>query len=252
MRIFETHAHLDFADYDKDRQILLEKCFQSGIGHIVNIGINKKTTQGSIKLAKRYSQISATAGYHPHNADEFDETSLIELIKSTQVVAIGEIGLDFYRMNTPKDVQLEAFEKQVQIAAQHKMPLVIHSRQAYDQCLQVLSRYNLTKVVFHCFAGDETDARKILDKGWYISFTGVVTYKNANMDSIVRMVPDKQYFVETDSPYLTPVPHRGKRNSPLNLRYIIEKIAYYKKQTPKMVAQNTFENACEFFLKKKE
>jgi TatD DNase family protein len=248
MKIFETHAHLDFPDYDKDRQTLLEKCFQSGIEHIVNIGIDKKTTQASIKLAKRYPQIFATAGYHPHNADDFVEDSLIELIKSPQVVAIGEVGLDFYRMNAPKDVQLGAFEKQVQIAAQYKMPLVIHSRQAYEQCLQVLSRYDLPKVVFHCFSGDETDARKIIDKGWFISFTGVVTYKNANMDSIVRMVPDEQYFVETDSPYLTPVPHRGKRNSPLNLRHIIEKIAFYKKQTPKTVAQNTFDNASEFFL----
>lgn len=249
MKIFETHAHLDFPDYDKDRQTILEKCFQNEIEHIINIGIDKKTTQASIKLAKRYPQIFATAGYHPHNADKFDAESLIDLIKSPQVVAIGEIGLDFYRMNAPKNVQLEAFEKQVQIAVQHKMPLVIHSRQAYEECLQVLSRYDPPNVVFHCFSGDETDARNIIAKGWSISFTGVVTYKNANMDSIVRMVPDKQYFVETDSPYLTPVPHRGKRNSPLNLRYIIEKIAFYKNQTPKMVAQNTFDNATEFFLK---
>ncbi|MCD4818098.1 MAG: TatD family hydrolase [Candidatus Cloacimonetes bacterium] len=247
MKIFETHAHLNFKDFNKDREQLLKKCKASGIEYVINIGVDEKTSKNSIDLAKKYDFIYATVGYHPHDAKKFDEKIIRELAKHKKVVAIGEIGLDYYRNLSPKEIQIQVFKKQLEIALDLNLPVVIHDREAHEDCFDILNKYKIKKVVFHCFSGDEIFAEKVIDKGWFISFTGIITYKNSIMENIVRIVPENKFFVETDSPYLSPVPFRGKRNSPLNLRYIIEKISEVKQISPKKVADLSFNNAIDFF-----
>ncbi|MDY6914924.1 MAG: TatD family hydrolase [Candidatus Cloacimonadota bacterium] len=248
MQIFETHAHLDFPDFDKDRDDIIQSAYKEGVEYIVNIGVERNSCENSMKLAQKYEQIYAAVGFHPHNASEYDEDMLRNILNNKKVIAIGEIGLDYYRMLTPKRVQQETFEKQVALAAELNIPIVIHDREAHQNCLDILDKYNPKKLVFHCYTGDILFAEKILQRGWNISFTGIITYKNSHLSEVARIIPPDSYFVETDSPYLSPVPKRGKRNSPLHLRYIIEKLAEIRNVTPKMVAQQTYENACRFFL----
>lgn len=247
MKIFETHAHLDFPQFDKDREQLIKKCFDKGIAYIINIGVDEKTCNASIKLAEKYDQIYATVGFHPHDATDYQVGFIRKKAQHPKVIAIGEIGLDYYRNLSPKDTQKNVFEDQIKIALELDLPIVVHDRDAHDDCFDILSRNDAKKVVFHCFSGDEIFAQKILEKGWFISFTGVVTYKNSNLENTIRLVPDNKFFIETDSPYLSPHPQRGKRNSPLNLQYIIERISEIRGTTPKKIIELSYANACEFF-----
>jgi TatD DNase family protein len=250
MRIFETHAHLDFPDFDKDREQIITDSQKEGVEYIVNIGVGKESCEKSVLLANKHEQIYAAVGFHPHNAAEYNEKLIRKLARNEKVVAIGEIGLDYYRMRNTKKTQLETFEKQIALAQELKLPIVIHDRDAHQDCLKILDKYNPTKLVFHCYTGDVLFAQEVLARGWNISFTGIITFKNSHLPDIVRMVPADRYFVETDSPYLSPVPKRGRRNSPLHLRYTIEKLAEIRDITPKMVAAQTFKNAADFFLEK--
>ncbi|MCK5051430.1 MAG: TatD family hydrolase [Candidatus Cloacimonetes bacterium] len=247
MKIFETHAHLDFQHFDKDREQLLKKCFNSGIEYILNIGVDEKTCNASINLAEKYDRIYASVGFHPHDATDFNAEFILQKAKHPKVIAIGEIGLDYYRNLSPKDVQKKVFEQQIKIALELDMPIIVHDRDAHEDCYDILCRNNVKNVVFHCFSGDEVFAQKLIGKGWYISFTGTVTYKNSNMENIIRLVPEDKFFIETDSPYLSPHPQRGKRNSPLNLQYIIEKISEIRGVTPKKIAELSYGNGCDFF-----
>ena len=249
MKIFETHAHLNFKDFNKDRVELIKRCFQSGIEYIINIGLDKETSEASIKLSEEYEQIYATVGYHPHDAEKFDKAVVLKLAKHPKVVAVGETGLDFYRNLSPQEIQKKVFSEQIQIAMDMNLPLVIHDRDAHEECLQILEKFNPPKVVFHCFSGDEIFAEKIIAHDWFISFTGSITYKKSILENVIRMVPEDRFFIETDSPFLSPVPNRGKRNSPLNLHYITEKIAEIRRISPRQVADITFRNAQKFFLK---
>ena len=250
MKIFETHAHLDFSNFDKDRDALLQDCFAKGIEHIVNVGVDEKTIIASIKMAEKYPQVYATVGYHPHDAEAFDAEIVRKYAKHEKCVAIGEIGLDYYRNLSPKKVQKQVFEEQIKIAMEMDLPIVVHDRDAHEDTLEILEKYMPPKVVFHCFAGDELFAQKVLNNGWKISFTGTITYKNSLLGNVVRMVPNDAFLIETDSPYLTPVPFRGKRNDPTKLRYVIEKIADLKRIPPKKVAEYAYQNSVRFFLEK--
>ena len=247
MRIYETHAHLDFDDYNKDRAEVINACFKAGIEKIINIGTDAKTTQNSINLSEKYSAIKATGGYHPSTVQHYDENLLRSFLKHKNIVAVGEIGLDYYRLYNPIDMQKKVFEAQLKIAVEFGLPIVIHDREAHEDCMNILEKYNPPKVVFHCFSGDVNFAEKVLNNGWYISITGVVTYKNNNLDAVIRIVPKDKLMIETDCPYLTPVPNRGKRNSPEYLIYVIQKIAEILNVPPKLVAEQTFKNAEEFF-----
>jgi len=250
MKIFETHAHLNFENYKDDREAVLSQSFKEGIEYIINVGVDQTTSEESIMLAEKYEQIYATVGFHPADADKYDESIVKKLMKHPKNVAIGEIGLDYYHNTFPKEVQKDVFEKQVIIAIENNKPIVIHDRDAHADCFDILARHNPQKVVFHCFSGDEVFADKVLNRDWIISFTGAVTFKNSNMDDIIRMVPKDKFFIETDSPFITPVPFRGKRNAPYHLKYVINKIAEVKHLPPKMIAEASFNNAFNFFLKK--
>ena len=247
MKIFETHMHLDSQHFDKDREQLIKKCFNSGIEYMINISVDEKSCNASIKLAEKYNQIFAAVGFHPHDVTDYNAKFIRQKAQHQKVVAIGEIGLDYYRNLSPKDVQKKVFEQQIQIAWELELPIIVHDRDAHEDCYEILVRNNAKNVVFHCFSGNEVFAQKLIEKGWFISFTGIVTYKNSNMENTIRLVPEDRFFVETDSPYLSPHPRRGKRNSPLNLQYIIEKISEIRGTTPKKIAELSYNNACNFF-----
>lgn len=247
MKIFETHAHLDFPQFDKDREQLIKKCFNKNIEYILNIGVDEKTCNASIKLAEKYDRIYAAVGFHPHDATDFNAEFIRRKAQHPKVIAIGEIGLDYYRNLSPKDIQKKVFDEQIKIAIELDMSIIVHDRDAHEDCYEILSRNKAKNVVFHCFSGDEVFAQKVMEKGWFISFTGTVTYKNSNMENTIRLVPDDKFFIETDSPYLSPHPQRGKRNSPLNLQYVIEKISEIRGTTPNKIAELSYNNACNFF-----
>jgi len=247
MKIYETHAHLDFDNYKKDRDSVITSCFKIGVQKIINIGIDATSTENGIKLSEKYPQIKSTGGYHPSTVNQYDEVKLKELLKHKNIKALGEIGLDYFRLYNPVDLQKRVFESQVKIAVEMDLPIVVHDRDAHDDCYNILMKYSPKKVVFHCFSGDVRFAEKILNLGWYISITGVVTYKNSNLAEIVRLIPKDKLLIETDCPYLAPIPHRGERNTPAFLIYVVQKLGDILNLPPKLVAEQTFANAESFF-----
>ncbi len=249
MEIFETHAHLDSKEFNKDRDQVIQKCLKYGVNKIINIGCDEVTSQKSIDLADQYDFIYATVGYHPHEASSYNEQAIEKMAKHPKVVAIGEIGLDYYRNHSAKKDQINAFNKQIELAIKLNLPIVIHDREAHEDCLDILKNHKPKNVVYHCYSGDVVYAEKILQENWKISITGVVTYKNAfDLKDVVRMLPDDSFFVETDCPYLTPVPYRGKRNAPYYIPEIVHEISRIRMQSPKQIAEMTYRNAKKFFL----
>lgn len=247
MKLFESHAHLDLPDFESDRESLINKCFSHGIEYIINIGFNKETSISSLELAKKHLHIFATVGFHPHDATDFDAELIKRLAREKKVVAIGEIGLDFFRNLSPYPVQREVFANQAHLAVEYDLPVVIHDREAHQECYKILKLEGVKEAVFHCFSGDIIFAQQVLDAGWMVSFTGSITYANSHMEDVLRIVPMDRFMIETDCPYLPPHPHRGKRNSPLYLPLIAEKIAAVKEISPEEVAKAAFDNAYRFF-----
>lgn len=247
MQFIDTHAHLNFSDYDKDRDEIIASAFKNGVKYIINVGTDLNTSKESISLSKKYDRIFATVGWHPHDAESYDENGLLKLLDNKKIVAIGEIGLDYYRNLSPKNIQKEVFEKQIKVAIDKNLPIIIHDRNAHNDVLEILKKYNPKKVVFHCFSSDYSLLCKIIEKGWHASFTGSVTFKKGEYYSIIKDIPDDRFFVETDAPFLTPFPFRGKRNRPEYVQYIIERIAEIRRQTPNKIAEITTENAENFF-----
>ena len=248
---FESHAHLNFESYDEDRDKLINELFSSEIDRIINVGTDIKTSYQCIKLAEKYDKIYATGGLHPNelkaNSDaEINE--LREIIKHNKVVAIGEIGLDFFRDYTPFETQRKYFIKQLEIALEENLPVIIHSREAEEKTLKVINEVSDKYTgVFHCYAGSAENALKLIEKGFYISFTGNITYKNNDREEVIKALPLDKLLLETDSPFLTPVPFRGKRNDPSKLRYIAQKIADLKNIAIEEVAKVTSDNTKKLF-----
>ena len=231
--MIDTHAHLNFPQFDRDREKVIRDATSGGVERIVNVGVDLESSQKSINLAQAYPQIYATVGFHPHDAKKFTKSSLKELKRLAQhpkVVAIGEIGLDLHRNLSPVEKQKEAFVSQLQLASDLGLPVVVHIRQAYQESLEILEKQKNIKGVLHCFEGDIKEAKRGLDLGFYISFNGKITYDNPSLVSLVEQVPMERIVVETDSPYLPPYPHKRKRNEPAWVRLVIEKIAQIKTQ----------------------
>lgn len=247
MRLLETHAHLDHPDFDEDRENIISKCFNSGIEYIINVAFNKETAFSSLDLAKKHLHIFSTVGFHPHDAVDFDAEVVKKLAREKKVLAIGEIGLDFFRNLSPFTVQREVFANQAHLAVEYDLPVIVHNRDAHQECYNILKNNQVKDAVFHCFTGDIVFAQQVLDAGWMISFTGNITYSNSNLDDVIRIIPLDRFMVETDSPYLPPHPHRGERNSPLFLPLVVEKIAQVKEMSPNEVAEIAFNNAYKFF-----
>jgi len=249
--LIDTHCHLDFPPFNPDRNLVISRAINEGIGFFINIGSTIESSLASCVLAENFPQVYASVGVHPHDADSFDqsaENSLKELAKKNKVVAIGEIGLDYYRNLSSSDNQKQAFIKQIAIAKELNLPLVIHCRQAEDEVIQILRNLMPLRAVVHCFSGDENFLKNCLDLGFYISYTCNITYKKAqNLRDLLKKTPLDKLMLETDAPYLSPEGFRGKRNEPLQVKLLAEQVSLIRGLDFKEIAVRTTENAKLFF-----
>jgi len=249
--LVDTHCHLDFPEFDSDREEVIRSANSGGIGYFINIGSSLKSSQDSVKLAAKYDYIYAVVGIHPHEADSVKEeeiNNIKDLAGNKKVVAIGEIGLDFYKNFSKPENQLTLFVSLLKIAKDLDLPLVIHTRQAQDETLKILKEAVPVKAVIHCFSGDEQFLRMCLDLGFYISYTCNITYKKAqNLRDMIKLTPLDRLVLETDCPYLSPEGQRGRRNTPLNVKVLAEEVARIKGLSFEEIAKVTTENAFNFF-----
>lgn len=247
MQLIDTHVHLDFPRFNEDREKVIKRAEKNNVIKMVNVGANLASSRRSLELSQRYDNIYATVGIHPHDADKFQENTveiLKDLSKPDRVVAIGEIGLDFHYDNSPRETQKNVFIKQLKLAQDLNLPVVIHSRDAKNPTLKILKKHNVKNGILHCFAGDREMARKALDLGLYLAFGGIITFKNTEeLYQVVKEIPLERILLETDSPYLSPVPRRGKRNEPAYVKFVAEKIAEIKNIELEKVAEVTTTNA---------
>lgn len=247
--LIDSHAHLDMKDFDKDREKVLERATKGGLTHIVTVGIDLDSSLIALDLARKYDFIYSTVGYHPHNADECSSQALEELAQMTsepEVVAWGEIGLDYFRGYSSREGQLKIFSRQLEIADDLNVPVIIHDREAHSDVLRILKKMGKgeKKGVIHCFSGDKDLARDLIDLGYFISIPGTVTYKNASqVKEVATGLPLECMLVETDAPFLAPVPKRGKRNEPLFVTFTAQEIAQLKGVEFDEVALQTSKNA---------
>ncbi len=246
---FDSHAHYD-SKFEDDLNDVIENAYKLGVTKIVDIGYNEKTSEHAIEMSKKYDHIYATVGLHP---EELYEDSNIEfvakLVKEKKVVAIGEIGLD-YHWDNDRDLQKKFFKEQIKLANELNIPIVIHNRQADMDILNILKNEVKPKVnvVFHCFSSSLEIAKEVIKNGWYISLSGTVTFKNAsNLHEVAKFVPLDKLIIETDCPYLSPEPNRGKRNDSSNVIHVCEKIADLRNIECEEIAKITYENACRFY-----
>ncbi|MDI6801713.1 MAG: YchF/TatD family DNA exonuclease [Thermodesulfovibrionales bacterium] len=216
--MIDTHCHLEMKPYDNDREEVIKRATKAGLEAIITIGSDFEGCKGAVELAEKYDFVYATVGIHPHDAKDFNDAIFNQIkiwSKNKKVIAIGEIGLDYHYDHSPRDVQREAFKKQLYYAKDINLPAVIHSREAKKDTFQILEESGITKGVMHCFSGDMETAERAMAMGLYISIAGPVTFKNAaQLRDIAKAIPDDYLIVETDAPYLTPEPLRGKRNEP--------------------------------------
>ena len=242
---FDTHAHYD------DREQLLASMPENGVTLIVNAGSNMESSRMALKLAAKFPFVYAAAGVHPHDAKEMDDNTILELEKlfaDPKAVAVGEIGLDYHYDFSPRDVQQKRFREQMELARSLKLPAVIHEREAAGDVLSIVREFSDVRGVYHCYSGSWETAKIVLNQGWYLSFTGVITFKNARrVAEVIQQMPEDRIMIETDCPYLAPEPNRGKRNSSLNLVHIAQRIAEIRGITLQEAAQITMENGKRFF-----
>jgi len=251
MRLIDSHAHLDDRAFEKDRAAVIARAFAEGIG-IVTIGSDLRSSRETVRLAARHRRIWATVGVHPHDAKHADGAvlgELEELAKHGEAVAIGEIGLDYYRDLSPRDVQRRVFREQLELARRVGLPICLHNRESTDDLLAILREVgDERRGVVHSFLGDAGLAREFLDLGLHLGIGGPVTYpRNGAVREAVQAAPLERLLVETDCPYLTPVPYRGRRNEPSYVAYVAEEIAALKGIDVEDVAARTTENAIRLF-----
>jgi len=252
-KLIDTHGHLDSPEFDADRDEIIRKAVDSGIEYIINVGSSVAGSQNSISLADKYNCIYACVGIHPHDADKStpDDVGRIRAMAShAKVVAIGEIGLDYYKNYSAQDNQKKLFEAFLGLSREFNLPVVLHSRQAESDTLSIIKEFMPIKAVVHCFSGDESFLQQCLDLGFYVSFTCNVTYKKADkLRGVVKAVPFDRIMLETDAPYLSPEGLRGKRNDSLNIIRLAEEIAFIRGTTAEEVGTITTNNAKRFFGK---
>jgi len=250
--LIDSHAHLDMEDFDADRDLVIKRARAGGIARIITIGIDLASSMKTIEIAQEYEYVYAAVGYHPHNAKEADVRDLEKLralASEAKVVAWGEIGLDFFRLHSPPELQIKAFERQLDMAFELELPVIIHDRDAHGDLLRILkSRKRQYQGVMHCFSGNYDLAMALIEMGFYISFPGTVTYKNAlDIQGAASRIPLERLMVETDCPYLTPAPFRGKRNEPFYVKHTAEKIAQLRELDFKQLEEATAANTTQLF-----
>ncbi len=250
--LIDSHTHLDFRQFDADREDVIYRAKEANVKAMITIGTDPATSREAIKIAEKHTNIFAAIGIHPHDAAEASEDDIRELkefLQHDKVVAIGEVGLDFYRNISTPDVQRKMLRMFLGWSQESGLPLIIHTRDADEEILAVIREQGKSgwHGVFHCFAGDQYMADEVLEMGFHISFTGNITFKNYHKLDVVTHVPLEKLLVETDCPFLTPVPHRGKRNEPAFVHFVAQKIAEIKGVSTNEVAHITTANAVNLF-----
>jgi TatD DNase family protein len=250
--LVDTHAHLQWASFDKDREKVIRRAQKASVSNIVNIGYDLDGSVKGVELAEQHNGLYATVGIHPHNAIRLDQNvlnKLRELSRHPKVVAIGEIGLDYYRNLSPRENQKKTFEAQLSLAGELELPVVIHDREAHSDILEIISRFKgKVRGIMHCFSGDKEMAEQIIELGFLVSFAGNVTYPNAHkLRETARWIDLDSVLIETDSPWLPPQAMRGKRNEPCFLPFIAGEIAELKGIATEELAEATTMNAKEIY-----
>lgn len=251
--LFDTHTHLDSYKFDEDREEVIKRAQEAGVGLLLNIGFNRETIPTTIALSEKYDFIYAAVGWHPVDSIDMkpeDLNWIEELCSHKKVVAIGEIGLDYHWDTSPKDVQHHVFREQIRLARKLKKPIVIHNRDAHEDIVRILSEENAAEVggVMHCFSGSAETAKKCLDMNFYISFGGPVTFQNARVPKeVLKQVPLDRILIETDAPYLAPHPFRGKRNESSYVSLVAQTAAELLGKTVDEIASITTENGKKCF-----
>jgi len=250
--MIDTHAHLDSERFGHDREEVIDRAFSSGVEAIVNVGTDVDTSLFSMELAAAYGGIYAAVGFHPHNAGDMtaeDLSRLADLASDPKVVAIGEIGLDFYRNYSPRDVQLEAFRSQVRLAVELGLPMIIHSRNVGGELLRIIEEEGGWRAggVMHCFSGGPDMAARALELGFYIGIGGAITFRRSRLLGFLGDIPLDRIVLETDCPYVTPEPYRGRRNEPAYIRFVAEKLSQELGLPVEEVDGVTSENARRLF-----
>lgn len=251
--LFDTHAHLNALQYEDDVKEVIQRALDEGVSEIVVVGFDRETITRAMELTEQYEFIYAAVGWHPVDAIDMTDEDLKwikELAAHPKVVAIGEMGLDYYWDKSPKDVQKEVFRKQIALAKEVKLPIIIHNRDATADVVTILQEEGASEVggIMHCFTGSLEVAKQCMDMNFYISFGGPVTFKNAKKPKeVVKEIPLDRLLIETDCPYLTPHPFRGKRNEPSYVKYVAEEIAKLKDLTYEEIAKVTSKNGKKIF-----
>jgi len=244
--LFDTHAHLNDPAFDADREELLSGLAAKGIGLVMNAGCSLESSRDILRMAEAYPWLYASVGSHPDSADEVNEEVIDayrQLCHHEKVKAIGEIGLDYYYEDIPREIQKKAFRMQMELAKELDMPVIIHEREAHDDGMRIIKEFPTVKGVFHCYSGSAEMARQLVNMGWYIGFTGVLTFKNARKAvETAASIPLDRIVLETDCPFMAPEPHRGKRNDPGFLPRMAEKLAEIRGLSVEEIHQITFEN----------
>ena len=248
---FDSHAHLDDPRFEQDFAEILARMRENGVTGMMNIGCDLPSSERSVELAGRFDWVWAAVGSHPDDADHVD-TARIEryraLCKHPRVKAVGEIGLDYHYEDVPRDVQRQAFRMQMQLAREVDLPVVVHEREAHGDAMELLDDFPDVTGVFHCYSGSAEMARELVRRGWYVGFTGVVTFKNARRAvETVEALPLDRILIETDCPYMAPEPYRGRRNDPSFVPLVAARIAGIKGISPEEAGRITRENAARLF-----
>lgn len=248
---FDTHAHYDSGAFNADREEILAALPEAGVALVVNPGCEVRSSEAALALAERFPHVWAAVGVHPEDMADMSDGDLDkieQLSKHRKCVAIGEIGLDYYWDATHKEEQKALFIEQLALALRRDLPVIVHDREAHGDCLDIVRQYPGLRGVFHCYSGSVEMAQELLKRGWYLGFDGPITYKNARKAlEVLEICPLDRILIETDSPYLSPIPMRGKRNDSRNLVYVTEKIAEIKGITPEEAAAITMENGKKLF-----
>ena len=250
--LFDTHAHYDDEAFDPDRREVLAGLPQKGVGLVVDPGCTLTSSEKAVALAAEFPHVYAAVGLHPENCHDFQPEQierLRQLAQREKVVAIGEVGLDYYwEENPPREFQQQVFRRQLALARELQLPVIVHDREAHQDCLSIVREHPQVTGVYHCYSGSLEDAKVLVKLGWMLSFTGVITYKNARKAlEVIDWLPMDRIMIETDSPYLTPEPFRGKRNDSGYVHLVAEAIAQVKGVPPEEVAAVTLENGRRFF-----
>lgn len=251
--LFDTHTHFDDERYDEDREIMIQKSFDEGVKLMLNAGADMESSRAGILLGQKYPYIYSSVGVHPHDAANMSEENIQELLKlakEPKVVAVGEIGLDYYYDNSPRELQKYWFRRQIQMAKEASLPIIVHDRDSHEETINILREEGASSCggVLHCFSGSVEMAKIILDMDFYISLGGVVTFKNAKkMVEVAKYIPLDKLLIETDAPYLTPEPYRGTRNYSGLVKLVAEKIAEIRGISYEEIANITYENGKRLF-----